>query len=438
MEKQFSLAFGLQELTVSLPQERVVEVIEGRKTPAIKSVSEAVREALNYPSASPALREVVRLGDKTVIIASDITRQWVRHDLFLPALLDELNSAGVSDCNITLVTALGAHRRHTLEDHKLTYGHEVVSRVPIIQSYALDNADFVHIGCTSRGTEVHINRHVVNGDKVILTGGITYHSMAGFGGGRKAILPGVAGYETIQANHRLCLSPELGHGPHPECRQGNLTTNSMHLDMLEIAAMVNPDFLLNAIFTAAGDFAGFVAGHWHEAWLLGCRKAEEIAGVPVAGPADVVIASAGGYPKDINFYQASKAIENACLAVRAGGILIVVMECREISEPPDFSQWFDYPTLYAREVALRKAFTVPGFVALKLGFIAKTTPVIVVSLPENKDFLEKAGMLFTTSLEDALNLAAEKLGQQDFLVSIMPHGGSVVPFQKSDSQGRCE
>ncbi|SMD10641.1 nickel-dependent lactate racemase [Sporomusa malonica] len=434
MTKQFPLDFGLKELMISLPQERLVEVIEGQETEAIKDVPAAVREALNYPSDSLALREVVGPGDKVVIIASDITRQWVRHDLFLPALLDELNAAGVADYNITLVTALGAHRYHTMEDNKLTYGHEVVSRISIIQSCALDNADFVHIGRTSRGTEVHINRHVVNADKVILTGGIAYHSMAGFGGGRKAIIPGVAGYDTIQANHRLCLSPEQGHGPHPECCQGNLTTNGMHLDMLEIAAMVNPAFLLNAVFTAEGDFAAFVAGHWYEAWLLGCRKAEEIAGVLVTEAADVVIASAGGYPKDINFYQASKAIENACLAVKAGGMLIVAMECPEISEPPDFSQWFDYPTLDAREAALRKAFTVPGFVALKLGFIAKTTPVIVVSRPDNQRFLEKAGMLFAISLEAALKLAAEKLGRQDFLVSIMPHGGSVVPCKSPASE----
>lgn len=369
--KQISLAFGLQALTLCLPQESLLAYIEGRETTPVTDVARVVREVLNHPVASPPLRAVVQPGDKIVVIAADITRQWVRHDLFLPALLDELNSAGVADSNITLVTALGAHRRHTRDDNILTYGQEVVGRINIVQSRAVEKADFAYCGCTRRGTPVYINRHVLQAGKVILTGGITYHSMAGFGGGRKAILPGVAGYETIQANHRLCLSPEQGSGPHPECRQGNLATNEMHLDMVEAAAMVKPDFLLNAVFTAAGGFAGFVAGHWHEAWLSGCRQAAAIAGVPVAEPADVVIASAGGYPKDINFYQASKAIENACLAVRPGGILIVVMECREISEPPDFSQWFDYPTLYDREAALREGFTVPGFVALKLGFICQ-------------------------------------------------------------------
>ncbi|QDR82778.1 nickel-dependent lactate racemase [Sporomusa termitida] len=431
MMKQISLAFGLQELTICLPQKNLIEFIEGRETVPVNDVSLAVREVLNNPIASPSLREVVQPGDKIVIIASDITRQWVRHDLFLPDLLDELNSAGIVDSNITLVTALGAHRRHTWEDNKLTYGQEVVDRINIVQSCAAETADFAYCGCTRRGTPVYINRHVLQAGKVILTGGITYHSLAGFGGGRKAILPGVAGYETIQANHRLCLSPGQGNGPNPECRQGNLATNEMHLDMLEIAAMVKPDFLLNAVFTAAGDFAGFVAGHWYEAWLSGCRQAAAIAGVPVSDPADVVIASAGGYLKDINFYQASKAIENACLAVRAGGILIVVMECREISEPPDFSQWFDYSTLYARETALREEFTVPGFVALKLGFIAKSTPVIIVSQPENQVFLEKAGMLFAVSLEAALQLAAAALGRQEFRISIMPHGGNVVPCATS-------
>ncbi len=428
---QISLAFGLQELSICLPQKQLVEFIEGPETVPVSDVSQAVREVLNNPIASPPLRAVVQPGEKIVIVASDITRQWVRHDLFLPALLDELNHAGVVDSNITLVTALGAHRRHTWEDNKLTYGQGVVGRIHIVQSSAVEKDDFDFCGCTRRGTPVYINRHVLNAGKLILTGGITYHSMAGFGGGRKAILPGVAGYETIQANHRLCLSPDQGHGPNPECCQGNLATNEMHLDMLDIAAMVKPDFLLNAIFTAAGDFAGFVAGHWYEAWLSGCRQAAAVAGVPVSAPADVVIASAGGYPKDINFYQASKAIENACLAVRTGGILIVVMECREISEPPDFSQWFDYPTLYDREAALREAFTVPGFVALKLGFIAAATPVIIVSRPENQAFLEKAGMLFAVSLEAALQLAAVKLGCQEFRISIMPHGGNVVPCKTS-------
>ncbi|WP_425059139.1 Lactate racemase [Sporomusa carbonis] len=431
MTRQFALAFGMHDITASVPEEQFAGVIEGREILPITDVPAAVRAVLNSPTGSPPLNNIMCPGDRIALVASDITRQWVRHDLFLPVLLNKLNEVGIPDSNITLVVALGAHRRHTAEENVLTYGSEVVDRVKIVQSYAPEASDFVPIGRTSRGTDVHVNRHVVSADKVILTGGITYHSMAGFGGGRKAILPGVAGYATIQANHRLCLSSKAGQGLNPNCRQGNLDTNDMHLDMLEIAAMVNPAFLLNAVLTAEGDFAAFVAGHWLEAWLTGCRKVEEIAGVPVASAADVVIASAGGYPKDINFYQASKTIENACLAVKPGGVLIALMECREIGDPPDFSQWFDYHTLYEREMALREAFTVPGFVALKLGFIAKDLPVIVVSLPENRAFIENAGMLFAATLAEALQLAAGKLGREDFTVSIMPHGGSIVPVKKS-------
>lgn len=429
MTIQISLPFGLQEQTVSVPERRLIGILASQETPAVQDIVAAVRSALNNPCGTLPLCQSVRAQDRIVIIAADITRQWVRHDLFLPVLLDELNAAGVADSNIMLVVALGAHRRHTPEENVLTYGQEVVNRITIAQSYAPDSAEFVPVGRTGRGTEVHINRYVATADKVILTGGITYHSMAGFGGGRKAILPGVAGYATIQANHRLCLSPEAGQGLNPACRQGNLATNDMHLDMMEIAAMIKPAFLLNAVFTGEGDFAAFVAGHWQEAWLAGCRLVEEIASVPLDEPADIVIASAGGYPKDINFYQASKAIENACLAVKPGGVLIAVMECREIDDPPDFSQWFAYSTLFEREMALRRTFTVPGFVALKLGFIARELPVIVVSRPENRQFLEKTGMLYAASVQTALQLAAEKVGRPDYRISIIPQAGNVVPLR---------
>ncbi|WP_371373971.1 nickel-dependent lactate racemase [Sporomusa aerivorans] len=429
MTIQISLAYGLQSMSVDVPEQRLVGILDSQDTPHVQDIPAAVRAALDNPCGSPPLCDIVSSNDKTVIIASDITRQWVRHDLFLPTLLNELNRAGVDDSQILLVVALGAHRRQTAEENVLTYGQEVVSRIKIVQSYASDSAEFVAVGCTGRGTEVFINRHIISADKVILTGGITYHSMAGFGGGRKAILPGVAGYATIQANHRLCLSRQEGRGLNPECRQGSLETNDMHLDMMEIAAMIKPAFLLNAVFNGQGDFAAFVAGNWQEAWLEGCRMAAGIASVPVEELADVVIASAGGYPKDINFYQASKTIENACLAVRQAGALIVAMECREIDDPPDFSQWFSYTTLYEREMALRKRFTVPGFVALKLGYIAKELTVIVVSRPENQQFLERAGMLFAPSLDAALAVASQKLGREDFSISILPQGGNVVPMR---------
>lgn len=434
MLTEYSFGFGDQEIKAVLPRERVINVVEGRPAKAVSDVEAAVREALNNPIGTPPLKEVVQSGDKVIIIASDITRQWVRHDLFLPTLLNELNMAGIPDKDISLIVALGAHRHHTREENIMNFGEEIVSRISILQSHAPETEEFVPIGRTSRGKEVCMNKHVVQADKVILTGGIVHHLMAGFGGGRKAIIPGIASYRTIQENHSLCLHQEIGKGVSPECIAGKLENNPMHADMLEMAELLKPAFLLNAVFTPEGQFARFVAGHWYEAWLAGCQAVNEIFGVPISSKTDLVIASAGGFPKDINLYQGSKTIGNSFMAVKPTGVVILLLECRDIMEPPDFSGWFQYESLYERELALREGFTVPGFIALKLGYMAKEVPHIVVSLPQNKDFIEKAGMLTAVSLEEALTMAGEILGKDDYTITVMAHGANTVPVETGAKQ----
>ena len=142
----------------------------------------------------------------------------------------------------------------------------------------------------------------------------------------------------------------------------------------------------------------------------------------------MVIASAGGFPKDINLYQGVKTIDNAYKAVKENGVVILILECRDIMEPPDYSGWYDYTSLYDREIALRKAFTVPGFVALKCGEMAAKVPHILVTLPENKAFAEKAGMTAVTTLEEALQAARQKLGRDNYTINIMTHAANTVPL----------
>lgn len=427
MMRDFQLNYGRGQLTVSLPEKNIQAVIEGRPVAAVDDVAAAVRAAVRRPIGAPPLDQVVAAGDKVAVVVSDITRQWLRYDLFLPTLLDELNRAGVPDRQITLVVALGSHRPHTAQEHRMVYGDAVVRRVNIVQSEARRREDFTFIGRTSRGVEVKLNKAVVEADKVILTGGIVYHSMAGFGGGRKSVIPGVASYDTIQQNHHFCLTPNAGGGINPACGCGYVQDNPMDQDLKEAATLLNPAFLLNAVFTPDGQFASFVAGHWLKAWEEGCRLVREIYGVPLAKLADLALVSAGGHPKDINLYQGSKAIENAALAVRPGGVIVALLACPDIAEPPDFSQWFDYRSLDEREQALRRDFTVPGFVALKMGVIAAQTPVIMVTRQENRDFVAKTGCLFAATPQEALAMAEARLGA-DYRAVVMPHGASTLPI----------
>ena len=428
MQKEFVFGFGEKEVALTLPEEQILHIIEGKAVKAITDVPAAIKTALRNPIDSPPLQEVVNTGDKVAIIASDITRKWISYPAFLPTLLNELNGAGIPDNDITLVVSLGSHRKHTDQENIAVYGQEAVRRVQLVQSYAPNTTDFVYMGKTSRGVETYLNQHVVAADKVIMTGGIVYHSMAGFAGGRKAIMPGVAGYSTIQGNHSFCLHEVVGQGINPNCMAGKLDGNNMHADMMEMAAMLKQVFLVNAVFTPEGQFARFVAGHWHTAWLEGCQTVKDIFGVPITAKADLVIASAGGFPKDINLYQATKTTENAFMAVKDDGVIITLMECRDIMEPPDFSGWFNYESLYDREIALRKAFTVPGFIALKTGLAAKKVPHIIVTLPQNKEFIENAGLIAATTLEEALAIAEQILGRKDYTITLMPHGANTVPL----------
>ncbi|EGO64769.1 nickel-dependent lactate racemase [Acetonema longum] len=429
-DKIVEFGFGSQTVKFALPAEKIINEIEGQPAQPITDVPAALRQALSNPIDSPPLKKLVAKGDKVAIIGSDITRAWIKYEQFLPALLDELNSAGVPDSDMFIVVGLGGHRAHTPQEDEAVYGKEVCRRVKIYQHDAFDKNSLSYIGKTSRGVEAYINKRVAEADKVILTGGIVYHLMAGFGGGRKSIMPGISAYTSIQGNHLLCMHKEVGKGISSEVGSSLKEGNPMYEDMLEIAALAKPTFLVNSVYTPEGQFARFVAGHWKTAWEEGCREVERIYGIPIAEKADLVVASSGGFPKDINLYQGSKTIDNAYMAAKPNGVIICFMECRDIAEPPEFSDWFKHPTLLDFEKAVRKNFTIPGFVAFKCAVIARENPLIVVTKPENVDFIKKTGMIPATSAEEALAIAKEKLGREDYTITVMGHAANTVPLYK--------
>ena len=431
MEKTFTFGLGDQQVQVQVPAQQVLHVIEGKAAPAITDVNAAVQEVLRNPIDSPPLKEVVKAGEKVAVIVSDVTRAWTKFDQFLPTLLNELNEAGVPDADIDIVVALGSHRPHTPEEDRSVCGEEVCRRVRIHQHEASDSEKLTYMGTTSRGVKAYMNKLVAAADKVILTGGIVYHLMAGFGGGRKSVMPGVSSWEAIQSNHCIALNEVVGKGISPDCVSGKLEGNPMHLDMEEHAELLKPAFLLNAVFTPEGKFARFVAGNWRSAWREGTKTVEEIFGIPIEAKADLVLASAGGYPKDINLYQGSKTIDNAFMAVKPGGVIICFLECRDITEPPEFSGWFKHKDIHEFELALRERFTIPGYVAFKLANIAKQVSLIIVTHPNNVDFMNNAGGIIpATSIEEAMAIAKEKIGRDDFTVTVMEHGANTVPVLK--------
>lgn len=421
---QVKLAYGKEKLQFELPAGMQVREILPKTSQPIENVEEIIRYALAHPLGTAPLNEIVSPGDKVVIVVSDLTRLWVRSDVLLPVLLDVLNEAGVPDRDIFLVTATGDHRLQTVEEHTAICGAEVLSRVPIYD-HECHAADLVDLGESKAGTPIKVNRRVYEADKVILTGGIAYHLLAGFGGGRKSIAPGVCGYEMIQRNHSLALLE--GGGLHPDIETGKMEGNPVSEDMLDIARKVGVDFILNVVVNEKKEFVYLAAGDLHVAHLAGCCVVEEIYGIKIPEKADLAFASCGGYPKDIQLYQAIKALDNAAYAVKEGGVIVLVSECSDGIGSQPFEEFFRYGDVEEMSVKLQRDFTMPEFISLRTANICRKTPVILISgLPA--EAVKRMKMLPASSLEEAWGLAVQILKRQPELVYLLPHGGNTFPI----------
>jgi nickel-dependent lactate racemase len=429
--REIRLKYGRSEVTFSLPEEQIYFEVVGKDYPSISDIPVAIRSALDRPIDSPPLRELLRPTDKVAITVSDITRSWQRMDLVLPTLFDTISQAGVPDENVSILVVVGGHRQNTREEIELLCGAEVCRRVNVVNHNARDLSNMVYLGKTSRGTEVSVNRVAAEADKIILTGGIIYHYMVGYGGGRKSVIPGLSSIRTIQQNHLWAMGRELGSGSNRNAVSGKTRGNECHEDMMEIAGFVKPDFIVNVVPNAEGEYAGIFAGNWVSAWQEGTKLVDEIYGVEIPALADIVIASAGGSPKDINLYQAGKTMDNASYAVKKGGAVIVVSECPDILEPPEFPQWFQYPSTLEMERALRADFTIPGWVAFKEVECSDIATYIMVTRPENAELVGKAGIIPVTTMAEALVEAYKRCGTKDPRIMLMPQGANTLPFLKA-------
>jgi hypothetical protein len=215
--------------------------------------------------------------------------------------------------------------------------------------------------------------------------------MVGYGGGRKSVMPGVCAQETIKQNHLWVLGTAVGSGTNPVCASRSTKGNPMHEDMMEIAALVRPDFLVNIVPNLAGQVAGVFAGNWASAWWEATRLVDHIFGVPIKEEADIVIATAGGYPKDINLYQTQKTIDNAWNAMKLNGAAIILAECPDIREPKEFFDWFDHTDRLEMEKALRADYVLAGWLAFHQLEYRDKGLIIHVTCKENFPYSEKAG-----------------------------------------------
>lgn len=427
--KKYQLPYGNGFQEVTLPEEKVLHDIHGNKADVLEDITAATLAAVRCPIASQPLQKVVRKGDKVAVIVSDVTR-LVRTAEFLPVIISEINAAGVPDEDITIIVATGTHRAHTHDEDIAVCGKDIVKRIKIHQHDSRNNEELTDLGVTSFGTPILIDSYVAEADKVIITGAVSLHPMAGFGGGRKAVMPGVSGHATIMHNHAIALAPKVGDGCNPLCETGLLEGNPLHEDMVEVTKKLDPAFLVNMVFTPEGKLHEVVAGHWYKAWEKGCKDLVAMAGVPIKELADVVFASAGGSPKDMNLYQSCKAHMNAVFAVKKGGIMILTLECPDIKEPAIFTDWFSKSDVLQFEKDVRADFSIPAFVAFKTRCIVNSLTTYLVTKPENFEFVRQTGQIPVASLEEAWLLTQQELakqGKDDYKITIMGHASATMP-----------
>ncbi|MCI8422206.1 MAG: nickel-dependent lactate racemase [Lawsonibacter sp.] len=419
--------YGGTELSFDLPQGVVKEHLLPRPLEgACQPVEHIIEDALQNPIGAPLIEEVVRPGDTVCIIISDITRSWQPTSQYLPLLIAKLNRIGIPDCDIKLLSANGTHRRQTPEEHLTLIGEELFHRFQIIDHQCDETESLSYLGKTSRGTPVWLNSVALNADKLILTGGITCHSMAGFGGGRKSVVPGIAGRETINTNHCNVLNPGFGNGVHPSIRCGCMDmTNPMHTDLMEAAAFAKPDYLLNIVVGEEHTIVKAFAGDWIQAHQAGADYVDQADSVPVKGRCQYVIASTGGAPKDINLYQASKTLANAVQMTAPGGTILLLAQCPEGFGDEDCRrQIVEFTNMEDRERALRNHFTIGGFMGYLFANAAEQFRFILVSqIP--KELFQNTKILPASSIEEALALSQGSAPEQT--IALMPQSSKTMP-----------
>lgn len=414
-QRVFTIGYGKEQRRFSIDERNLILDVKAKEVSVGTDEEQEILRALAQPIGAPPLSEVVFPGESVVIITSDITRPCPSA-VILPPLIQTLNDAGIRDEDITVVFALGSHRRHTEDEMRRLVGEEIYSRVHTVDS---DPEDTVYLGSTSRGTPVNIFSTVAQADRRICVGNIEFHYFAGYSGGGKAIMPGVSERDAIQANHSRMVEESA--------KAGAIDGNGVRLDIEEAADLCGCDYILNVVLDEDKRVVKAVAGDHRAAHRVGCAFLDELYKVRLPRLADIVIATPGGYPKDINLYQTQKALDNAKHAVRPGGIIILAGQCPEGYGEHTFEEWLlaaDEPADLIERV--RRDFRLGGHKAAAIAMVLEKAAVYFVSdMPS--DAVTETFMIPYQDLEQAVSDAFVKMGP-DAGVIVMSHAGSTLPY----------
>lgn len=416
------LPYGKSQVCVRIPTRNFLGSIEPKEKPGVSDPPAEIERALKSPLGSKMLNERVKPESKVAIVIDDGSGMSPS-SIIVPPLLDELNKVGVKDENVVIIFASGLHEKVRPEEASVLLGNSVFNRVKVV-SHDCQALDLVHVGTTQKhGTRVLLNRLFVEADVRILTGDVGFHTYAGYGGGRKSVLPGIAGDETIKHNHALLVDSNT--------RTGMLAANPVHEDMMEAAAMAKVDFVLNVVSNTRREIVKAFFGDMDSVFSEGVKLVNEMNRVKVDRRADIVVTSPGGDPSDSNLFKAYMSVDNALEVVKRGGIIILVAELSEGHGSQDFYEWMAKSgDMRAVEKEIRRNFTVGGAVAYSYIKAFQKARVILVSSMPDYYAVNVFGMKTARAVNDALNEAMSLIGK-NAKIWTLPYANYTLPEVKS-------
>ncbi|MFE1630667.1 nickel-dependent lactate racemase [Brevibacillus reuszeri] len=414
-----TLLYGKDGLTIDVPDDSLI--VEPKNLPGLENEEEAVRHALQAPIGTQPLRDMVKNTDKVAIVISDITRPTPNHKL-VPWILKELSHVPLE--NFVVINGTGTHRDQTREEFVQMLGEWVVDNVRVINHHCHEKEELVKVGESRFGCDAYLNKEYVEADFKIVTGFIEPHFFAGFSGGPKGIMPGIAGIETIMTFHNARMIGD------PLATWGNMENNPVQDMAREVNRMCKPDFMLNVTLNREKEITAVFAGELFEAHDQGCAFAKEHAMIRCDHRFDVVITSNSGYPLDQNLYQAVKGMSAAHKIVKKGGTIICAAECSD--GLPNHGNYASILKMRKTPQEILDMINDPSFKIFDQWQVQKQAVIQVwadvhVYSSLSDETVELAMFTPTRDITENLNELKKKYGEQ-MTVAVLPLGPLTIPY----------
>ena len=418
--KTVRFAYGWDGLEVCLPDGPDYRVFRTRPRAGLPDADAAIRQALDKPIESAPLGDLARGRKSACVVICDITRP-VPNATLLPPILDALESSGIDRAAITILIATGIHRPNEGEELVQLVGHEIASGYRCVNHLSREDRELRHIGQTRSGIPIYCNRHYLDADLKVLTGFIEPHLWAGYSGGRKLILPGITGLETMKHMHSYEMID------HPGTVYGNLENNPFHEAGLEVAAMAGIDFIVNITLNEKRQITGVFAGHYNQAHLEGVKFCETSSVVETDEPFDLAVTCGGGQPLDKTLYQTVKGMSGANPIVRPGGTILVASQCELGAGSPEFTKLIEQAgsvDAFLAQLQQPGFFEVDQWIAQEMYQIRKTKHIAVCCEGLTADHLRRYLLEPVGGMEAYLERFVRK--HRSARIAVIPEGPYVI------------